>query len=150
LAKTPLISLIKPIEATKLHPRTGMSLGQPDVTVPYGALIEHKGSDGGRERFTYLSELYACKRDAFESATGGEKSPPKPAAAAAPAPAPVVEEPPEPAAAREPRLEWDQVKTSDPTVWRAAVPGGWLVALNGSSLTFVPDPKHQWDGGSPE
>src|ERR1035438_253581 len=61
LAKTPLISLIKPIEATELQPRTGMSLGQPDVTIPYGALIEHKGSDGGRERFSYLGALYACR-----------------------------------------------------------------------------------------
>src|ERR1035438_4092047 len=67
LPKSSLIPLIKPIEATKIHPRTGMSLGSPDVTIPYGALIEHAGSDPDRDRekFTYLSELYACKREVF-------------------------------------------------------------------------------------
>lgn len=35
---------------------------------------------------------------------------------------------------------------------RAKVPGGWLVGLDpsndkqGPALTFVPDPKHEWDG----
>ena len=35
-------------------------------------------------------------------------------------------------------------------VHRAKVPGGWLVLVmhNTSGLTFYPDPKHNWDGGS--
>lgn len=36
-------------------------------------------------------------------------------------------------------------------VRRAPIPGGWLVALGlneGGGLTFVPDPHHEWDGGS--
>ena len=40
------------------------------------------------------------------------------------------------------------------TIWRAKVPGGWLVSLqipNGSGLTFYPDLHHVWgrdsDGG---
>lgn len=35
-------------------------------------------------------------------------------------------------------------------IWRAAVPGGWLVAGfeagSASSVTFMPDPQHVWDG----
>lgn len=38
---------------------------------------------------------------------------------------------------------------------RAKVPGGWLVLVawndtqgSSSSMTFVPDPAHQWDGTS--
>lgn len=38
-------------------------------------------------------------------------------------------------------------------VYRASVPGGWLVAGvnsdgNGCIPTFVPDPEHKWDGTS--
>ncbi len=36
-------------------------------------------------------------------------------------------------------------------IYRAKIPGGWLVALRPhDNLTFVPDPQHQWDGGSSE
>ena len=35
---------------------------------------------------------------------------------------------------------------------RAKIPGGWLVYGTSSNdvslLVFVPDPEHQWDGGS--
>ncbi|MCB9685716.1 MAG: hypothetical protein H6735_11810 [Alphaproteobacteria bacterium] len=35
-------------------------------------------------------------------------------------------------------------------VWRAKLPGGWLVATfqanTADSVTFVPDPAHVWDG----
>ncbi len=35
-------------------------------------------------------------------------------------------------------------------VYRAKVPGGWLVVVvdNASGVTFYPDPEHNWDGGS--
>ena len=36
---------------------------------------------------------------------------------------------------------------------RAKVPGGWLIVIKLSDsfeLTFYPDPKHEWDGGSLE
>ena len=35
-------------------------------------------------------------------------------------------------------------------VYRAKVPGGWLVLVtnNARGLMFYPDPKHNWDGGS--
>jgi hypothetical protein len=37
------------------------------------------------------------------------------------------------------------------TILRSAVPGGWLVmskVIHGTSLVFVPDPEHTWDGSS--
>lgn len=148
MPKAPSLSLTKLIEATKLHPRTGLSLGLPPVTVPYGALVEHVGSDRDRERFTYLGELYECKRDLFLSATGGGKKAAEAATEPEPEPEAAVESAPEPEAPSGPHLAWTRVGSSNYTVMRAAVPGGWLVALNGNGLAFVPDAKHQWDGGS--
>ena len=149
MPKAPSLSLTKMIEATKLHPRTGLPLGVPPVTVPFGALIEPVGADRDNERFTYLAELFECKRDLFLSATGGAKK----AEEAAPAPEavdPAAETAPEPEVVSGPRLTWARVGSSNYTVMRAAVPGGWLVALNGNGLAFVPDAKHGWDGGSIE
>jgi len=35
-------------------------------------------------------------------------------------------------------------------IWRASVPGGWLVATFqggvSDSIAFLPDPSHAWDG----
>jgi hypothetical protein len=59
-------------------------------------------------------------------------------------------------------LHWESVNTtrelkgllhSEYLVERAKVPGGWLVIsqfrVGGAhGLVFLPDPKHQWDGGS--
>ena len=35
-------------------------------------------------------------------------------------------------------------------VYRAKIPGGWLVFVknDSTSVTFVPDVKHEWDGES--
>ena len=37
-------------------------------------------------------------------------------------------------------------------VYRAKVPGGWLVVVAGTEgmggVTFYPDPRHEWDGGT--
>ena len=144
MPKAPSISLTKMIEATKLQPRTGLPLGLPPGTIPYGALVEPVGSERDRQRFMYLGELYECKRDLFVSATGGADNS---AAEAEPEPAPVVEKAPEPAVSGGPRLDWDRVNSSEFSVRRAAVPGGWLVAVN-ASVIFVADPNHRWDGGS--
>jgi len=58
-----------------------------------------------------------------------------------------------------PELSWQRL--SDDTS-RSKIPGGWLVAVDyyhddndqmrgcGTSITFVPDPEHKWDGGSVE
>lgn len=39
---------------------------------------------------------------------------------------------------------------NDIAVYRAQVPGGWLVAFwtSGMGVTFYPDPEHAWDGGT--
>ncbi|MBI4525618.1 MAG: hypothetical protein HY695_17610 [Deltaproteobacteria bacterium] len=66
-------------------------------------------------------------------------------------------------------LEWEQIQEDWPYIWRAPVPGGWLirefylsreqmlappgvlptaggVGLGvGCSLAFVPDPSHSWN-----
>lgn len=35
------------------------------------------------------------------------------------------------------------------SIYRAKVPGGWLLAMRPhDQLTFIPDPHHEWDGGS--
>lgn len=36
------------------------------------------------------------------------------------------------------------------TIFRAKIPGGWLVFvwMESSTICFVPDPKHEWDGAS--
>ena len=61
-----------------------------------------------------------------------------------------------------PVLKWETLKTvreedgllnSKYMTERAKVPGGWLVVsqfhIGGAhGLAFVPDPKHEWDGGS--
>ena len=74
MAKAPSVSLTKMIEATKVHPRTGLPLGVPPVTVPYGGLVEPRDLERDRQRFFYLGELHECKLDLFLSATGVGKS----------------------------------------------------------------------------
>jgi hypothetical protein len=53
------------------------------------------------------------------------------------------------------KIEARYGKGAELNVFRARVPGGWLVmvawaaAASGSaSVTFVPDPSHRWDGSS--
>lgn len=36
----------------------------------------------------------------------------------------------------------------DDRIRRAKIPGGWLVTIRDEGITFVPDPAHEWDGGS--
>jgi hypothetical protein len=49
-------------------------------------------------------------------------------------------------------LKWEQVKSdSSFNVYRAKVPGGWLVFTywsDKSGQVFYPDPEHRWDGTS--
>jgi hypothetical protein len=53
-----------------------------------------------------------------------------------------------------PALPGDEWKSAAPrNVSRAKIPGGWLVGVESGNvrawgLTFVPDPNHEWDGGS--
>lgn len=149
MPKAPSVSLTKMIEATKLQPRTGLPLGVPPVTVPFGALVEPVGAERDRQRFNYLGDLFECKLDLFLSATGGGKGSSKKDEESEQVTARAVETA-EPPADSSPRLEWEHLSSAKHPATRAAIPGGWLVALEGSGVTFVPDAKHMWDGGSVE
>jgi len=150
------ISLNKRIEATKLHERTGAPLAGPEVTIPFGALVESAGTDRDRERFRYLGELYSVKQDIFVAATKGDGPEDVPAAAPAPAQATAPAAPaPAPAAvgvttgAAPARLRFEALEAGAYAVARAKVAGGWLVTY-GSGITYYPDPEHLWDGTSAE
>lgn len=49
------------------------------------------------------------------------------------------------------KLQWERIEGgffSSREVYRAKVPGGWLVACHinlGGGVTFVPDPDHEWN-----
>jgi len=72
-----------------------------------------------------------------------------------------------------PKIIWEKLdsevggKQTNSKVWRAKVPGGWLVRMHSikeeadsshgtplvyswgyGGLTFIPDPDHTWDGNS--
>ena len=129
------VSLNKSIEARKLNQRTGLPLTGPEVTIPYGAIIEHVETDRDLEKFHYLGELYSCRHEVFVSAVNP-----------APAPVPTAQTAPSEPVAAKSKLQWERLD-SEVALQRAKVPGGWLVALN-ASVTFYPDPKHRWDGSS--
>ncbi len=56
------------------------------------------------------------------------------------------------------KLNWEDIDTEKRfAVKRAKIPGGWLVWVSeappmtsptAGGLTFIPDPKHEWDGNS--
>jgi hypothetical protein len=138
------ISLNKSIEARKLNQRTGLPMTGPEVTIPYGAIIEHVESDRDSEKFHYLRELYSCRHEVFVSAVNaGAIGLEAPSAAAdqtargEPVPIP-----------NKAKLQWEPLDSSHYALQRAKVPGGWLVALADASVTFYPDAEHQWDGSS--
>jgi hypothetical protein len=127
------VELNKSIEARKLNQRTGLPETGPEVTIPYGAIIEHVETDRDSEKFHYLRDLYSCSHEVFVSAVN---------LAAPTAPAEPV------AAPGKAKLQWEPLDSSHHALLRAKVPGGWLVAVAGSGLTFYPDAEHQWDGSS--
>jgi hypothetical protein len=55
-------------------------------------------------------------------------------------------------------LQWQRLRSDEPTgylLYRSKVPGGWLIAVSpqssitsGTSITFLPDAEHNWDGSS--
>jgi hypothetical protein len=49
-------------------------------------------------------------------------------------------------------IVWESLESQGVNVYRAKVPGGWLVfvvhTLESCGLTFYPDPYHEWDGTS--
>ncbi len=140
----PKLSLSKSIEARKLNKRTGSPESGTETTIPYGALIEHLATDREIVRFSYLGEHYRCAESVWNSAA--QALPGNPAVAANSAAA--VPEPH--AGPPAPRLRWETVASTQHSVSRAKIPGGWLVTIGGSALAFVPDADHAWDGTSPD
>jgi len=60
-------------------------------------------------------------------------------------------------------LRWEKLCVGEPkheftyaSVYRGKVPGGWLISTfwtsghneGGVAMTFMPDPTHEWDGGT--
>jgi hypothetical protein len=51
------------------------------------------------------------------------------------------------------KMIWEKIESegwlTGGELWRAKVPGGWLIMLfTIQGVTFYPDPKHEWDGNS--
>lgn len=142
------ISLNKSIEATKLNERTEAPLVGPQVTIPFGALVEPTGASRDREKFRYLGELYSAAQDIFLEATRPDEvesdSPSAPAI-------PVLPEVGEPVTqhAKGAKLRFERLDAGGYAMARAKVRGGWLVAC-GTGIAFYPDPAHEWDGTSIE
>jgi hypothetical protein len=134
------VSLSKTIEATKLNKRTGFPESGPEVTIPFGALVEYVGADRDLEKFNYLGEPYRCKHDLWMSAATGHAHT---AAAGSSKPGDALQPAPE-----GPKLIWEPVPSTQYSLSRAKVPGGWLIALGGTGLAFYPDSAHEWDGTS--
>jgi hypothetical protein len=134
--------LNKTIEARKLNQRSGLPMTGPEVTIPYGAIIEHVEVDRDKVKFHYLGEPYSCRHEVLvDAVNAGAIGPEAPAAPAGQ----TASSEPVPSKAK---LQWEQLDSSDYALLRAKVPGGWLVALAGTSVTFYADPEHQWDGSS--
>jgi hypothetical protein len=140
------ISLNKSIEATKLHPRTEAPVVGPEVTIPFGALVESAGASRDREKFRYLGELYSVAQDTFLEATRSDEMAPA-AELAALLSSETVQSPT--ACAKGAKLTIEKLDTGSYTVARAKVPGGWLVVC-GTGIAFYSDPGHEWDGTSVE
>lgn len=141
------ISLIKRMDAIKLHPRTLAPVAGPEVNIPFGALVEAIGGDHARVKFLFLGEPYSVRREIFVDAIGPDAAAQTPAAVPAAIPVPVVPDQAAPPAADEAKLKFERLDAGGYAVARAKVPGGWLV-IYGSGVAFYPDAKHLWDGKS--
>lgn len=130
----------KTVEAVKLNRRTGVPLGEPPISLPFGAIIEKLEESGDFYKFTYLTERYQVRKDNI----GGALHPIGGVAVAAAQPEAAAPE----AAPSKPLLTFESLRVSgSQALSRAKIPGGWLVA-SGSGIVFVPDAAHKWDGGS--
>lgn len=140
------ISLIKRMDAVKLHPRTLAPVAGHEVNIPFGALVEAIGGDHDRVKFLFLGEPYSVRREIFVDAIGPDAAAQTPAAAPEAIPT-AVEQAAVPPAATGAKLKFEPLDGGGYAVARAKVPGGWLVIF-GSGVAFYPDAKHVWDGTS--
>jgi hypothetical protein len=121
-------------------------LPEHETTIPFGAIIDKLQINGDSVTFEYLTELYGCKRDALQGAIvlpkDGDAEPEQAATTSGAAAAPV-------AAAEPAKLQFEAL-SSTVRLSRAKVPGGWLLATPQGSVSFYPDPSHEWNGESVE
>ena len=99
-----------------------------------------------------MTERYQARRDTVAGAfhlLQGLASATAPTAPAPPPPTPAVADAaPTPVADDRPLLDFQSLRVKGAgALSRARVPGGWLVST-AYAVTFVPDPQHEWDGGS--
>lgn len=144
--------VIKMVEARRLNPKSGVPLTEPPTPMPFGAILENLREDRDLFKFDYLGKPFQCPIDILQPAmevfqpgivASGQAE--RVEVSVEPMPEPV----PTPATADPAPFQWEPVATSHGPLLRAKVPGGWFVmAGRSSSLTFYPDPKHDWDGAS--
>ncbi len=127
----------KTVEAQKLNKRTGIPLAEPPVTVPFGAILESVQISEDLVRFSYMGERYCLARDAVAGSLQQLASAQAKASA------------PKPEATDKLIFETLDVRSQGQiSIYRAPIPGGWLVASHSGALAFVPDADHKWDGAS--
>jgi hypothetical protein len=141
------LTLNKSISAVHLNAKTGVPYSEPEVNVPFGAILTYRGPDRDCEKFIYMSELYRCKRDVLESALDGGKIPAE-NGANDDAPAVAASSGAAVKPAPEATLKFEKLSAAPYSILRAKVPGGWLVVYGNSSIAFYPDPDHSWNGES--
>jgi hypothetical protein len=139
----PKQTLNKSMFAKKLHHRTLTPLSEPEITIPFGAIIENARLDRDMMVFWYLTEPYTCPREVFQSSVAGGGA--KEEKSAAPAGVAAPEPEPEPEAVK---LRFEALSSNVEGLSRARVPGGWLVATVQGGVAYYPDAKHVWKGDS--
>lgn len=138
----------KSVDAKKLHPRSGIPLSEPPTLLPFGAILENLREERDLFKFSYLGQPYQCEQKLLKPAiqlldgspvtdAAGESPNFEQAAGSAPAP--------------DPDIRWQTLRTTNGSLLRAKIPGGWLVmSTNGTGITFVPDAGHAWNGKTVE
>jgi hypothetical protein len=146
--------LTKTIEARKLNQRSGLPLNEPPVSVPYSAILDNVEESWDLVKFRHLGVRYQCATTLFKEAArlyGAEEREGEPVMDSGPVQAEPAGDPSAPrAAARDVLVKWEELSSSHQSVLRAKVPGGWLVAVRGSGVTFLPDEAHTWTGRTVE
>lgn len=138
----------KSVDAKKLHPRSGIPLSEPPTLLPFGAILEKLREERDLFKFTYLGQPYQCEQKILKPALQLlDGSPLDDDASDASGDL----QPGTPAPVAEPDIRWQRLLTTNGSLLRAKIPGGWLLtSANGTSITFVPDAGHAWDGKSIE
>ena len=143
--------LIKTIDARKLNLRSGLPLNEPPISVPYSAILDVLEERWDLVKFSYLGLKYQCPTPIFKEAArpygaGEREAEAQPDAVVEPA-APAADQPAPPRpAVKDAMVKWEELSSSHQTVLRAKVPGGWLIAVRGFGVTFLPDKSHGWNG----